>query len=154
VRISRPDQDKDLSRLDNLLFGNNLKEIDTLSCTAAVLDMTHPRNGMSGLMKYSNHARRRTQQRGIPAEVVSLLLEFGDTENAGDGASIYSFRSKHIKDELIRESAMRGVKSVERYLHTYLVMSDDEIIVTVGHRYKRVKRDFRKGKKCNSGQYH
>jgi hypothetical protein len=104
-------------------------------------------------MRYTDHARKRSQQRGIPTEVVNLLLEYGETKYAGRGCKICAFRSKHGKRELLREGTIRGV-NIEKHLRAFLVIFKDETIVTVGHRYKRVKRDFTERKRCSPRIYH
>ena len=104
-------------------------------------------------MRYTDHARKRSQQRGIPTEVVNLLLEYGETKNAGRGCRICAFSSRQVKEELKREGINRGV-NIEKHLRAFLVISKDETIVTVGHRYKHVKRDFKARKKFNPKIYH
>jgi hypothetical protein len=93
-------------------------------------------------VKYSKHAKRRAQQRGIPDQVVELILTYGDREPAGRGATICCIHSQLTRSELIREAAIEGLKGIDRYLGTYLVIAQDNTIVTVGHRFNRVMTNF------------
>ena len=90
-------------------------------------------------MNHSKHSKRRSQQRGIPEEVIDVLASYGDASPAGDGTSIFSVRSKDTRREILREAAIQGVKNMDRYLGTFLVVAKDNTIVTVGHRYRRVQ---------------
>ena len=99
-------------------------------------------------MKYSKHAMKRSQQRAIPKGVMELLLSYGEAQSAGQGASIFTFRSKQTKRELERECEILGVTDISKYWDTYIVFIENTVI-TAGHRYKRVKSRFderRKGK--------
>jgi hypothetical protein len=93
-------------------------------------------------MKYSNHARRRLQQRGIPDRVVELILSYGDRESASRGRTICCVRSQRTRRELSREAAFEGLRNIDRYLRTYVVVAPDTTVVTVGHRYRRVKTAY------------
>jgi hypothetical protein len=93
-------------------------------------------------VKYSKHAKRRAQQRGIPDQIVELMLAYGDREPAGNGSSLCCIRSRLTRNELMREAALSGFAAVERHLSTYLVVAQDNTIVTVGHRFNRVMNNY------------
>lgn len=86
----------------------------------------------------TKHAQIRSQQRGIPPVMVDLLLQFGVTESAGDGANKMFFD----------KSARRKVESyfgplaplINQHLDLYAVVGADDQVITVGHRLERIRR--------------
>jgi len=85
----------------------------------------------------STHASIRCQQRGIPALVLDLLLQFGSREHDRAGAEIVYF-DRRSKKRI--ESYTGGLISrLSDYLDSYAVVADGQV-VTVGHRYKRINR--------------
>jgi hypothetical protein len=84
----------------------------------------------------SKHARIRAQQRGIPPLVVDLLLDFGATKHDHRGAEIHYFDRKS-KKRLAANCGGQVVGHLGHLLDAYLVVSD-AMIVTVGHRQKRI----------------
>jgi hypothetical protein len=87
---------------------------------------------------FTHHARARMQQRGIPAAAVEVLLDYGKTAPAGDGAELVFF-DKAARARLFRDNP-DAVKEAERLCRTYVVVGRDGAVVTVGHRYRRVPR--------------
>ncbi len=89
-------------------------------------------------MRMSYHAISRSQQRAIPPMVIDLLAQFGKSEPAGDGTSLVFFD----------KSARRKVKAyagplaslLDSHLDVYAVFAANETLVTVGHRYERIRR--------------
>lgn len=75
---------------------------------------------------FTDHARARMQQRGIPAAAVEALLDYGRSVPAGKGCELVFF------DKAVRKAA--------RFPRTYAVLGRDGHVVTVGHRYRRVPR--------------
>lgn len=71
----------------------------------------------------TGHARTRMQQRGIRADALEALLDFG--------------RSRHLHSEG-RELVYFNKKARKRFPNIYAVVADGTVI-TVGHRYRRVK---------------
>jgi hypothetical protein len=114
--------------------------IFTLTAWAPVV-ISKQHNGCSKV-KYSKHAKRRSQQRGIPDRIIELMLAHGDRESAGKGSTICCIRSRLTRSELIREAAFEGLTGIDRYLCVYLVIAQDNTIVTVGHRFNRVMTNF------------
>ena len=66
---------------------------------------------------FTDHARTRMQQRGIPAAAVDLLINYGRFAPAGRGCEIVYLRK------------------------TYAILGADGAIVTVGHRTRRIPRN-------------
>ena len=89
-------------------------------------------------MHLTKHAQTRSQQRGIPPVMVDLLLQFGITESAGDGASKMFFN----------KAARRKVESyfgplaplINQHLDFYAVVGADDQVITIGRRLERIRR--------------
>jgi len=88
-------------------------------------------------IQLTHHARSRLQQRGISASVLDCLVKFGRKAHDHRGAEIRYFdhcsRSK-LFDAIGRDSFRR----IEDKLDTYVVLSNDGVVITVGHRTKRI----------------
>lgn len=89
---------------------------------------------ISGL---STHAAVRFQQRGIPEVVFDLLEQYGDTERSGGSETLF-----FSKTSLSRISRALGdeFRHFERWSRVYAVVADSGVVVTAGHRFKRIKR--------------
>lgn len=83
------------------------------------------------------HAESRGQQRGINEEMVSLLLTYGTTHRHS-GADITCFDKKSW-GRVVKES-LCSPQMLERLRKCYLVEIDG-LLITVGHRIKRLRRD-------------
>lgn len=84
----------------------------------------------------TRHALKRCQQRGIPTSIVDYLLDFGE-EVHSCGAEILFF-SKGSMSTIAKEVGRDAVKFLQKYANSYLVLDDGKVL-TVGHRYKRIK---------------
>lgn len=81
-------------------------------------------------LKMTNHAEIRIKQRGIPREIVSIIMGFGIAEGAPGEATKYYLRNQ-VADELIREKK-REIEMIERSKNIYLIISnDDNSVITV-----------------------
>lgn len=87
--------------------------------------------------KMTRHTSIRQQQRGIPSLLVDLLLDFGSSEPAGDGASMLFF-DKQAKRRLDSYAGPLA-KFLKEHLDVYAIVSD-QTVITTGHRYARVRR--------------
>lgn len=88
-------------------------------------------------LTYSQHATVRTQQRGIPQEVTSLLVDYGKEIFDGHGGVVRYFTPKSIR-AMANDVGHATVKRVAEYLRCYLVeSSDDGAIITVGKRHSK-----------------
>jgi hypothetical protein len=85
----------------------------------------------------SNHAGIRMQQRRIPRAAIDLLLTYGDEKRTDSGYIRHFTQRARCRLGLALPNSI--LRSVARYLDCYLIESDDGIIVTVGHRYKRIR---------------
>jgi len=88
---------------------------------------------------FSKHASERTQQRGVPPMVVALLEDHGSVFRSGD-ADILIFDKQALKRLRHHLGGDRGLRVIDRWLNVYAVLSDDGLVVTVGHRTKHISR--------------
>ena len=87
---------------------------------------------------FTEHARTRMQQRGIPAAAVDLLIDYGKSAPAGEGCELVFF-DKAARARLARDHPS-AAREAERLCRTYAVVGSDGAVVTVGHRYRRIPR--------------
>ena len=86
------------------------------------------------------HARVRMQQRGIRREALDKLLDFGAGRHVhSDGREIV-FLDKKARACLARQSP-DGSRAVERLKGAYAIVDGNGIVITVGHRFRRIPRD-------------
>lgn len=86
----------------------------------------------------TNHAKKRMQQRSIPKIVLDWLVDFGNSEPAGDGARKYFFDKQSRKQ--FKKYAGKIYGALEQYLNAYVVVASDNSIVTVGIRYEPIRQ--------------
>ncbi|MBS0465448.1 MAG: hypothetical protein JSS03_10690 [Proteobacteria bacterium] len=87
----------------------------------------------------TNHARARQRQRGIPDELLGLLLRFGQRRRDGHGAWL-AFFDKRARQRLQRQVDDKTFARWESRLGVYAVLSRDAVVVTVGQRLMRLYR--------------
>ncbi len=86
----------------------------------------------------TKHAEVRSQQRGISPLMIDLLLQFGEKEPAGGGASkVYLNKPARRK---LHAYAGALAPLIDQHLDIYAVVSHDDQIVTIGHRYEHIQR--------------
>jgi hypothetical protein len=90
-------------------------------------------------VRYTAHARARLQQRSVPRDVVDLLYSYGDEARTHNGYILYC--SKRSRVRIARSRRLDERPEVRRFLACYLVESDGGLVVTVGYRHKRIRRD-------------
>lgn len=89
-------------------------------------------------MKLSQHATRRCQQRAIPPLAVELVMRFGQREKAPGGVEKV-FLTKTARRKLLSYAGPLG-GALEQHLDIYLVLGDDDRVVTAAHRLERIQR--------------
>ncbi|MEG3754152.1 hypothetical protein [Psychromonas arctica] len=83
------------------------------------------------MAKLTNHATKRSQQRGIDSDVIELLIMLGtDVENDNEADTI-AF-SKRDKKSLLK-TLKRCVQAVEKA--PYIVLSHSGDVLTTAHKY-------------------
>lgn len=88
-------------------------------------------------MEVSRHAQARLEQRAIPPVAIDWLLEFGQAQRAG-GATRYAF-DKRGRRRLEGYLGTVGLKSPDKVFDAYLVVSDDDAVITAGYRTRRFR---------------
>ena len=86
------------------------------------------------------HALVRMQQRGIRAEALDALLDFGAERHVHSGGREIVFLDKKARSRLARSNPA-GARAAERLKSTYAIIGAGGIVITVGHRFRRIPRD-------------
>ena len=86
------------------------------------------------------HARRRMQQRGIPEEVLCVLLETGRQCHDHHGCLVVHF-DKRSRAELREKVPGKAYGRLERWLSTYAVVDAGGAVITAGWRTRRLVRN-------------
>lgn len=82
---------------------------------------------------FTEHARARMQQRGISAAAIDMLLSYGRTSHDHHGGEIVFF------DKAARARLAKQDPAAARLARAYAVLGSDGMVVTVGHRYRRIR---------------
>jgi hypothetical protein len=85
----------------------------------------------------TRHAAARMQQRGIPPAVIERVLRHARERHDHHGGVILTI-DKTARGRLRRSGEARG-SDLERLADVYVVM-DDGVVITVGHRYRGLRR--------------
>jgi len=87
---------------------------------------------------YSNHAVKRMQQRGITHRMAGVLFTFGSEQADHHGATIIYLSKSDLRkvkylesDDVYRCLSEKPIYAVEK----------DGLIITIGHRYKKIRRN-------------
>ncbi|SEL42139.1 protein of unknown function [Colwellia chukchiensis] len=86
---------------------------------------------------YTNHAYARMQQRGIQPVEIEAVLDFGQCE-FHQGCEIFSVRKSAAK-KLLKLGKLPHQLLAK--MHRIYVVTKGDLIITVGHRYKRLKKE-------------
>ena len=90
-------------------------------------------------MNLSIHAQQRMQQRGISLKAVNYLLAYGRVSHDHHGGRVV-WLDKRSRARLEAEEGQRVLRGMDKCLNAYVVTDTDGTVVTVGHRYRRIKR--------------
>ena len=87
--------------------------------------------------RMTNHALERSQQRCIPPLIIHWLCQYGSRRRSSNGTIVCYFDRKSMR--LISSDVGNIViRRLSGLMNAYLVIAGDQIL-TVGHRYKRIK---------------
>lgn len=86
----------------------------------------------------TKHADIRQQQRSIPPLILEWLTSYGTISHDHRGAEIRYF-DKRSRKALAKAVGDEVVSRLSALLDTYAVVSGSGAVITVGHRFKRVK---------------
>ena len=89
-------------------------------------------------MQLTHHAQARMQQRGIDNTILEYLDEFGRYLEQGNRGSLVFF-DKRAKTLMKKELSRREFARLERKLNAYYVVSNEGVVITVGHRTKPIR---------------
>ena len=89
-------------------------------------------------MNMTKHAQTRLQQRAIQPLIIDWLCKYGQRLQGMNGTTVCYF-DKESRRCLASEVGHVVVRRLSDMMDTYLVLSGNSI-VTVGHRYKPIKR--------------
>lgn len=89
-------------------------------------------------MDITKHATDRIQQRGIPPLVIDLLIKFGSSEPAGDGACKI-FADKRARRQ-IKAFAGPLARAIDPHLDVYVVLGAKGNVITTAPRTARIHR--------------
>ena len=87
---------------------------------------------------FSNHAIKRSQQRGIRPWVVNFILEYSDKYKHANESCISQFISKRKVKKLIQENVLSPAKAA--LIDGVVVIAKDDTIVTVFHKKIRCRK--------------
>ncbi len=87
-------------------------------------------------MPLTKHAQKRLQQRGIPAHLIDILLDFGHTKKSHLGREVVYLNKL---DRKLAASDMGCRDAVHQHGNTYIVLGHGCDVVTAGHRHRRIK---------------
>ena len=91
-------------------------------------------------MVYTKHAQKRCQQRSIPSVLINMILRVGDELDAGRRCLIMTAQTKVAKKELNAEIKSLGLKNTDSWDKTYVVVDENDVVITAGHRTKKIMR--------------
>ncbi len=91
-----------------------------------------------GDLGLTDHAAARMQQRGIRAHALEALLDYGRIAHADRDRDIVYFDKK--ARARLKKLGGDAAHEAERLSRTYAILGSDGLVVTVGHRYRRINR--------------
>ena len=89
--------------------------------------------------RYTRHAQKRAQQRGIPHLVGELLLAYGRRAYDGRGA-VKRYFDKHGRKVVRAVLGDEGFRRIAKHLACYMVQDcRSGVVITVGIRHKHAR---------------
>jgi hypothetical protein len=80
------------------------------------------------------------QQRGIRPEALEALLDFGRARHLHERGREIVYFDRKARARLARANP-DVAREAERLTRTYAIVGSNGVVITVGHRYRRVERD-------------
>ncbi len=80
------------------------------------------------------------RQRGIRPEALAALLDFGCVRHLHEEGREIVYFDKKAKARLARANPA-AAREAQKLTRTYAIMGSNGVVITVGHRYRRVGRD-------------
>lgn len=91
-------------------------------------------------MQLTFHAEKQARRRGINANQIDCILQYGDEYKAGDGCLLYRMPAKERR--FLKSENPQGWKEGRDSPQVTLVLKG-EVLITVMHRVKPLKRTNR-----------
>jgi hypothetical protein len=129
----------DLSGLNVYLSDDHLPA-ETPDGPAISFDDLLPDSKSAAAGKTTRHARKQMQRRGLGEATINLLLMYGSVNHDHLGAELYHF-DKAAMRRLERDWGPEAARRLDGLHRTYAVSGTDGRLITVGHRYRRIRRD-------------
>ena len=86
----------------------------------------------------SRHALARMQQRGIPLDAIDTVLDYGREHHDRHGGVVVCL-DQQGRRRMQRAGRLSG-GAIDALSCVYVVLATDGTVVTVGHRFRRVRR--------------
>ena len=86
-------------------------------------------------MDITRHAQSRAEQRNVPADIIATVFAYGTPRKAPGSAVRLIFDKVSIA--LAADGSSRRRSELKRYSGVYLVLGEDNRIVTIARRYRR-----------------
>lgn len=87
---------------------------------------------------FTQHSRKRMQQRGITEKAIKYLIEYGELKFDGHGGKVY-YLNKRNRNLIPSCLTKNQFNEIREQLNSFVVLSHRDEVITVGHRYKRRK---------------
>jgi len=87
--------------------------------------------------RMTSHALERSQQRCIPPLIIHWLCQYGSRKRNNNGTIVCYFDRKSLR-LIASDVGQIVIRRLSGLMNAYLVIAGDRIL-TVGHRYKRIK---------------
>lgn len=87
----------------------------------------------------THHGSKRLQNRAIPAQVINWLLDFGNYVPQRHNTQLIHF-TKSGREKLTQQLSTEQKRLLEKKSHAYMVLGDDNVLITAGYRTKRIPR--------------
>ncbi|MGB3626839.1 MAG: hypothetical protein WA989_13475 [Henriciella sp.] len=75
----------------------------------------------------TRHGRQRAAERAVPLSVIEMILDYGESRNARDGAQKYALSKASLR-EVRRDFGAEVSSSLNRFRRTYVVSSNNAVI--------------------------
>jgi hypothetical protein len=90
----------------------------------------------------THHGQIRQQQRGLPRLVLDWLAAYGREVHDHRRRAVIRHFTPDARRRLERDIGREPVRRMHEYLDAYAVYDTDGTVITVGHRYERIRRDL------------
>ena len=88
-------------------------------------------------MILTHHALQRMRQRGIREAVLQTVLDYGREHRDSHGGRVVWLDRQARR--FLRGELGCNLGELEKHLRAYAVVADDDAVITVGHRNRRIR---------------